>query len=59
MQILLLRDDYQARIEKEGGTFSLPDFHDRLLRLALPLPLAREVMLPITDGRPTGPARRR
>jgi uncharacterized protein (DUF885 family) len=59
MQIVLLRGDYQERIEKEGGTFSLPDFHDMLLRLALPLPLAREVMIPTTERRPTGAARRR
>jgi hypothetical protein len=38
-----LRDE-----ESEGGrAFSLAEFHDRLLRQALPLPLAREALLPL------------
>lgn len=42
MQILALRDEVA---KKQGDRFSLRDFHDRLLRLGLPLSLAREVML--------------
>ncbi len=59
MQIAQLRADYQARVEKEGGTFSISEFHDRLLRLALPLPLAREELLPIRGEDAAGAARRR
>lgn len=46
MQIKELRADYQAYLLEEGETFNLADFHDELLRLALPLPLAREAMIP-------------
>lgn len=42
MEILALRD---AVKEAEGDAFSLRDFHDRFLRLGLPIPLAREAML--------------
>ena len=35
-------------MESRGDTFSLRDFHDRFLRLGLPISLAREVM--IGDG---------
>jgi uncharacterized protein (DUF885 family) len=45
MQILELRDDYRRCVEARGERFSLRDFHDRFLRLGLPIPLAREVML--------------
>jgi len=52
MQILELREDYKRHVESRGDTFSLRDFHDRFLRLGLPISLAREVMLPDTgDGR--------
>lgn len=53
MQILDLREDYRERRESEGESFVLSEFHDELLRLALPIPLAREVMLPLAseDGR--------
>jgi hypothetical protein len=47
MQILELRKDYAAYLEEEEDeTFELRAFHDRLLELGLPLPLAREVMIP-------------
>lgn len=51
MQILDLRGDYRDRRESEGEPFILSEFHDELLRLALPVPLAREVMLPIAPER--------
>lgn len=49
MQIIELRKDYMEWLEKDGKVFSLPEFHDRLLRLALPLPLAREAMMPLPE----------
>jgi uncharacterized protein (DUF885 family) len=52
MQILKLREDVEARRKAEGKPFSLAAFHDELLRLGLPLALAREVMLP-GDGGPS------
>lgn len=45
MQILKLRQDYRRKVESGGGEFSLKAFHDRFLRLGLPVSLAREVML--------------
>jgi hypothetical protein len=50
MQILELREDYQRYLEARGKTFSLREFHDRFLRLGLPVPLAREVLIPETDS---------
>lgn len=61
MQIVDIRNDYRERQEAQGGTFSLSEFHAQLLMLGLPLPLAREEMLPLSDegeqpGRsPAGP----
>jgi uncharacterized protein (DUF885 family) len=46
MQILKLREDYRRAQQARGQPFSLRDFHDRLLRLGLPLTLAREALLP-------------
>lgn len=46
MQIVALRDDYRAYLEERGDTFSLAGFHDRLLELGLPFPLAREALMP-------------
>lgn len=44
--ILKLRDDYRAKVEADGGTFSLMEFHDRLLSYgAAPLPVIRRAML--------------
>lgn len=45
MQILKLREDYRRMVEARGDTFSLREFHDRFLKLGLPVSLAREVML--------------
>lgn len=45
MQILKLREDYRRMVEARGETFSLREFHDRFLKLGLPVSLAREVML--------------
>jgi uncharacterized protein (DUF885 family) len=46
MEIFKLREDYRRYQESRGREFSLRDFHDRLLRLGLPLPLAREALMP-------------
>jgi uncharacterized protein (DUF885 family) len=46
MRIFGLRDDYKRHLEAQGKPFSLREFHDQLLRLGLPIPLAREVMIP-------------
>ncbi|CAN5799071.1 DUF885 domain-containing protein [soil metagenome] len=46
MQILKLREDYRRYLESQGKQFSLRDFHDRFLRLGLPVSLARQVMIP-------------
>jgi uncharacterized protein (DUF885 family) len=53
MQILELREDYKRHVESRGDTFSLRDFHDRFLRLGLPISLAREAMIP--DGQKEKP----
>ena len=43
LMILKLRDSYQR---EKGGSFSLKEFHDRLLSYGAPaLPLLRKVML--------------
>jgi uncharacterized protein (DUF885 family) len=47
LQILDIRRDYRDRLESEGESFDLAEFHDRMLRLALPLPLLREHLLPL------------
>lgn len=52
MQILKLREDYRRRVESQGREFSLKAFHDRFLRLGLPVSLAREAML----GKDAGPS---
>jgi uncharacterized protein (DUF885 family) len=46
MQILKLREDYRRHLEARGEVFVLKDFHDRFLRLGLPVSLARGVFLP-------------
>lgn len=51
MQILELREDYQAFLEEHDREYSLKEFHDRLLGLGLPVTLAREVMIPSGDER--------
>lgn len=52
MEILALRDDYRRHTESLGETFSLRAFHDRFLRLGLPIPMAREVLLRSEAGGP-------
>lgn len=46
LQIRELRDDYEAYQADREATFSLPEFHHRLLRLGLPYALAREALIP-------------
>jgi uncharacterized protein (DUF885 family) len=46
MEIFRLRRDYQRYLENRGESFSLRDFHDRFLKLGLPIPLARQAMMP-------------
>lgn len=36
LEILKLRDDYRAKVEKAGGKFSLLDFHDRFIKAGSP-----------------------
>jgi uncharacterized protein (DUF885 family) len=50
MQILKLREDYRRWLESRGQRFSLREFHDRFLRLGLPVSLARQVMIPGDTG---------
>jgi uncharacterized protein (DUF885 family) len=50
MQILKLREDYRRYLEARGQTFSLRDFHDRFLRLGLPVSLARQALMPGDTG---------
>jgi len=45
-----LREDYRAYLESRGERFSLREFHDRLLRLCLPIPLARRSLMPDAPG---------
>jgi hypothetical protein len=52
-QILELRAAYQRFQEEREETFSLKEFHDRILQLALPLPLATEALMPAPVQRPT------
>ncbi|MYB50314.1 MAG: DUF885 domain-containing protein [Dehalococcoidia bacterium] len=50
LQIMKLREDYKARV---GESFSLKDFHDKLLSFgAPPIPLVREAMLGPLAGPP-------
>lgn len=46
MQIVELRDDYQEYLAGRDESFSLSDFHEKLLGLGLPFPLAREALMP-------------
>jgi uncharacterized protein (DUF885 family) len=50
MQILKLREDYKRYLEARGQTFSLREFHDRFLRLGLPVSLARQALMPGDTG---------
>jgi len=49
MEIFRLREDYRRYREARGEEFSLREFHDRFLRLGLPISLAREAMMPGAD----------
>lgn len=46
IQIKELRKDYEKYLADKGETFSLPEFHQKLLRLGVPFPLAREALMP-------------
>ncbi len=46
MQIFELREEYRRHLEERGREFSLREFHDRFLRLGLPVSLARQAMIP-------------
>jgi hypothetical protein len=46
MQIFELREEYERLCRSRGESFSLREFHDRFLRLGLPVTLAREVLIP-------------
>lgn len=59
MQILELREDYQAYLAEREGEFSLPGFHQRLLELGLPISLATEAMLSPPRGPQLDPSARR
>lgn len=52
MQIAQLRADYQGHLAADGEIYVLGNFHDRLLRLGVPVPLARRILLP-GDERPS------
>jgi len=49
MEILRLRQDYRAHITSKGETFSIREFHNAILTMGLPLPLAREALIPSDD----------
>jgi uncharacterized protein (DUF885 family) len=46
MQILALREAYKSYRLTRGEPFTLREFHDRLLRLGLPLSMARQALMP-------------
>jgi uncharacterized protein (DUF885 family) len=50
MQIFELREDYRRYRQSRGETFSIGEFHDRFLRLGLPVSLAREVLIPDAES---------
>ena len=47
MQILELREDYEAFLREQGESFSRRAFEERLLELGLPPTLAREILIPL------------
>lgn len=59
VEILELRKDYAAFLEKAKKRFSPRDFNDQLLSLGLPLPLAREALMPRPEASPERPRRDR
>jgi uncharacterized protein (DUF885 family) len=46
IQIKQLRGDYEEYLAEREEAFSLPEFHQKLLRLGVPFPLAREALMP-------------
>jgi hypothetical protein len=47
MALVQLREDYKEAVEARGETFSLREYHDRLLSLGqYPIPVLRQKMLP-------------
>ena len=46
MQVLSLREAYRSYRLTNGQPFTLQEFHDRLLTLGLPLPMARHALMP-------------
>lgn len=59
VQITELRRAYEEHLaEREDQAFSAREFHDRLLALSLPLPLAAEALMPTPAVRPPGQQRR-
>ncbi len=65
VQIKELRQTYEELLAEQEQEFSLRGFHDRLLELSLPLPLATEALMPPPRqqeagqrSRPRPPARR-
>jgi uncharacterized protein (DUF885 family) len=57
LQILELRRAYEEHRTEAEEPFSLRDFHDRLLDLALPLPLATEAFMPQPESERPAPQR--
>jgi hypothetical protein len=53
VQILELRRAYEEHLSEREQPFSLREFHDRLLELSLPLPLAVEALMPTPPQRET------
>jgi hypothetical protein len=51
VQILELRRAYEEHMVEQDQGFSLREFHDRLLEMSLPLPLATEALMPTPAGR--------
>jgi uncharacterized protein (DUF885 family) len=56
MQVLSLREAYRSYRLTNDQPFSLQEFHDRLLTLGLPLPMARHALMPGWAAGPPGPA---
>ena len=51
LEILKLRDDYRAKVEKAGGKFSLRDFHDRFIKAGSPpVKIVRRELLGADSG---------
>ena len=44
--ILSLRADYREHLREQDETYVLANFHDRFLRLGVPVPMARRILIP-------------